>query len=124
MTFKVKQVNRIRRHARVRAKISGTSARPRVAVFKSNQHIFVQAIDDTTRKTIAGISDQKTKSAKNDAPKELGGKEKRAFAIGEQVGELLKKSGVEAVVFDKGGFKYHGRVKAVAEGLRKAGIRL
>lgn len=114
-----KATHRIRRHARVRAKISGTSERPRVAVFKSNQHTYVQAIDDTRRLTIVGLSDAEVKPAGQG-----GRKEQKAYALGETLAKKLQEKRVTQVLFDRGGFKYHGRVKAVAEGLRKGGIKL
>ena len=91
-----KRVNRDRRHARTRAKVSGTAERPRVAVFKSNQHVFIQAIDDTAGRTLAS------------------GTEGKAFA------DTMKKKGITTAVFDVSGFKYHGRVKEVADALREA----
>lgn len=108
-----KRTNRIRRHTRIRAKISGTAERPRIAVFKANQHVYVQAIDDTTSKTVAAI---------NDAAIKKGTKTERAMAAGKTLAELLKKQGIAKAVFDVGGFKYHGRVRAVAEGVREGGI--
>lgn len=108
-----KRTNRIRRHARVRAKISGTAERPRVAVFKSNMHVYAQAIDDTASKTLAAV---------NDAQFRKGAKTERAAAAGKKLAELLVKQGIKAAVFDVSGFKYHGRIKAVAEGLRAGGI--
>lgn len=108
-----KRVNRIRRHARIRAKISGTADRPRVAIFKSNAAVYAQAIDDVTNKTVAAV---------NDAQFKKGTKTERAAQAGKKLAELLSKAGVKAAVFDVSGFKYHGRVKAVAEGLREGGI--
>ena len=109
-----KRVNRIRRQTRGRAKIAGTAERPRVTVFKSNVHVYVQAIDDVTGKTIAAISDAKLKKA--------GTKTEHATEAGKKLAGLLKEKGVSVVVFDKAGFKYHGRIKAVAEALRAGGI--
>lgn len=113
-----KREYRIKRHRRIRAKISGTAKRPRIAVFKSNRHIFAQAIDDGARKTLAGAGDFKMKKSAKER------KEKHAQAVGELLGQALKKAGVSEAVFDTGGFKYHGRVKALAEGLRSAGIKI
>jgi large subunit ribosomal protein L18 len=110
-----KKTNRMRRHSRGRAKIVGAAERPRVTVFKSNQHTYAQAINDATRMTIASVSDAAVKK---------GTKTERAAATGKKLAELLKAAGIEAVVFDKGGFTYHGRVKAIAEGLREGGIRV
>jgi large subunit ribosomal protein L18 len=114
---KSKQIHRIRRHRRVRAKILGTAERPRVSIFKSNKNIFVQLIDDIKRKTILSskvVSDQK---------KTKGGKVEIALRIGETLGKKAKNAGIKEVVFDRGGFKYHGRVKALADGLRAEGIK-
>lgn len=100
----------------------GTSERPRVSVFKSNKNIFVQFIDDTSGKTILSnklkksASRQKINNKKED-------KTKRAQEIGQVLASEVKKAGITTVVFDRGGFKYHGRVKAVADGLRKGGIK-
>ncbi len=115
-----KSQKRISRHNRVRAKIKGDTARPRVAIYKSNKFTYAQVIDDATGKTLIAISDyagKKGKSAK-------GTKTEKASLNGKALSEALKKKGIDAVVFDRGGFKYHGRVKALAEGLREAGIKL
>lgn len=121
-TTHAKNFNRIRRHIRLRAKVSGTAERPRVAVFKSNQHTYVQVIDDVARKTLVGMNDEKMKGGS--APKESGAKEKKAFALGEAVAEKLKGMKITEALFDRGGFKYHGRIKAVAEGIRTGGIKM
>lgn len=115
-----KNQKRIRRHARVRAKIKGTTARPRVAVYKSNKFTYAQVIDDATGKTLIAVSDYTGKKAK--ATK--GTKTEKASLNGKALAEALKKKGIDAVLFDRGGFKYHGRVKALAESLREAGIKL
>ncbi|MEK7638407.1 MAG: 50S ribosomal protein L18 [Patescibacteria group bacterium] len=109
-----KRVNRTRRHIRGRAKIAGTAERPRVTVFKSNVHVYVQAIDDATGKTIAAVSDAQLKKA--------GTKTEHAAEAGKKLAGLLKEKGVTVVIFDKAGFKYHGRIQAVAEALRAGGI--
>ena len=114
---KIKRANRIRRHARIRAKISGTAERPRIAVFKANQHVYVQAIDDVTSKTLAAVNDAQ-------AAKKKGTKTEKAAATGKALAELLKKNGIANAVFDVGGFKYHGRDKAIAEGLRGGGTKI
>ena len=114
-----KRINRIRRHIRVRAKISGTAERPRISVFKSNRHLFVQAIDDTLGRTI--ISSKVVSSVKS---KLKGTKTELATKIGTIVGEKMKTQGITKAVFDKSGFKYHGRIKAAAEALREAGITI
>ena len=114
-----KQEHRIRRHRRVRKKVLGTAARPRLAVFRSNKHIYVQAIDDLAGRTIASASTMEAdlrggSTATVDAAKKVGA----------LVGERVRAAGVETVVFDRGGFKYHGRVAAVADGAREAGLTL
>jgi large subunit ribosomal protein L18 len=102
---KQKQVARGRRHYRVRKKVAGTTARPRLAVFRSNKHIVAQVIDDSTGRTLAAAN----KAA--------------ATAVGRLVAERAQAAGVSDVVFDRGGFLYHGRVAAVADAAREAGLR-
>lgn len=115
-----KSQKRLSRHARVRAKIKGSSERPRVAIFRSNKFTYAQVIDDTTGKTLIAISDYAGKKGK--ASK--GTKVENAMSNGKALADALKKQGIETVVFDRGGFKYHGRVKALADGLREAGIKM
>ena len=98
---------RKRRHVRVRAKVSGTPGRPRLNVFRSSAHIYVQVIDDEAGHTLAG----------DGAPKSA-----RAKAVGQVIAARAKAAGINTVVFDRGGFLYHGRVKAVAEGAREEGL--
>jgi len=119
MNMKKKQLNRKRRHRRVRAIVKGTSENPRVSVFKSNRHLFVQFIDDQSNKTILS-----SKIVSGGKSKIKGTKTKKATKIGEMLAEKAKEAGIKEVVFDRGGFKYHGRVKAVADGLRKGGIKV
>ena len=107
--------SREKRHGRIRKKISGTPERPRVNVFRSLNHIYIQAIDDTAGHTLAGIS---TKALKLNQ----GGNMKAADALGAKFADALKQKGLTKIVFDRGGYLYHGRVKAVAESLRKNGI--
>jgi large subunit ribosomal protein L18 len=115
--FKAKRENRIKRHTRVRAKITGTKEIPRVSVFRSNRHLFVQVIDDLTGKTLmSSIVKSKTKSTMK------GTKSETATKIGEMIAEKAKAAGISKIMFDRGGYKYHGRVKALAEGLRKGGL--
>lgn len=114
-----KRDKRTRRHARVRARISGTAQQPRVSVFRSNRNIFVQVIDDSVGKTIASSS---IGPARKRTPK--GKKTEVAATIGRKLAEKMKEKGITQALFDRGGFKYHGRVKAVAEGLRAGGIKL
>ena len=112
-----KTLGRNRRHRRVRKKISGTAARPRLAVYRSNRHIYAQVIDDTQGRTLAAASTL-LEGVGGDDPTA------RAKAVGKTVAEKAKEAGVEHVVFDRGGFRYHGKVKAVAEGAREAGLEL
>ena len=114
-----KKVNRTRRHARVRAKITGTAQRPRVSVFKSNRHIFVQVVDDVAGTTLASSKSVATKKSKL-----KGTKTELAKIIGSTIAEKMKEKGITSAVFDTGGFRYHGRVQAVAEGLRAGGIKI
>ncbi|OGN09158.1 MAG: 50S ribosomal protein L18 [Candidatus Yanofskybacteria bacterium RIFCSPHIGHO2_02_FULL_41_11] len=110
---------RTSRHRRIRASIKGTAQRPRVSVFKSNRHVFAQLIDDVSGKTIISskiVSDPKTKVK--------GTKTDAASKVGEMLAEKAKESGIKEAVFDRGGFKYHGRIKALAEGLRKGGLKV
>jgi large subunit ribosomal protein L18 len=104
------------RHKRVRAKIKGTNERPRVCVFKSNRYIFAQFIDDDAGKTL--ISNQIGKKNKT-----KGNKTTCAQAMGIELAAKAKEQGIKSVVFDNGGFKYHGRIKALADGLRTGGLK-
>ena len=121
---KVKSVKvgaRLRRKVSIRKKIEGTAERPRLSVFRSAKHIYVQAIDDSTNTVLAAASDLEETLAKD-----LGGKKKkeRAEAIGQAVAKKLLAKNIKAVVFDRNGFIYHGRVSAVADGARKGGLKL
>jgi large subunit ribosomal protein L18 len=107
---------RERRHRRVRGKVSGSAERPRLMVFRSNRGVFAQLVDDSTGKTLAGASWVTVKGTD-------GSKTDQAHAVGLAIAEAAKKVGVEAVVFDRGGYLYHGRVKALAEGAREGGLR-
>jgi large subunit ribosomal protein L18 len=114
-----KSEHRTRRHRRVRKKIMGTAERPRLAVFRSNKHIYVQAIDDFARRTIVCASTMETELRTNATATVDAAKN-----VGKLVGERAKAAGITTVVFDRGGFKYHGRVAAVADGAREAGLEL
>jgi large subunit ribosomal protein L18 len=114
-----KSEHRVRRHRRVRKKVRGTAARPRLAVFRSNRHIYVQAIDDDGCRTIASASTMEA-SLRSGATANVAA----AKQVGKLVGERIKAAGVDSVVFDRGGFKYHGRVAAIAEGAREAGLEV
>lgn len=111
-----KNVARLRRHRRVRGKISGTSARPRLDVFRSSKHIYAQVIDDTTGNTLCAASSQ------DKGFDGAGGNIEAASKVGEAIAKKALEKGIKIVVFDRGGFVYHGRVKALAEGARKGGL--
>ena len=111
-----KRKQRITRHLRVRKKISGKNGTPRLSIFRSNKFIYAQIIDDREGKTIISISDIK----KSNAIKE--GKLGRAKEIGKTLATQAIKKNIKKVVFDRGGYKYHGRVKAIAEGAREGGL--
>ena len=116
---KARRQGRIRRHRRVRKKVHGTAARPRLAVHRSNKHISAQVIDDDAGVTLAAAST--TEAAERASG---GGTVEAAARVGKLVAERAKAAGVTAVVFDRGGFAYHGRVAAVAEAAREAGLEL
>jgi len=116
-----KTEHRTRRHKRIRSKISGSAKRPRLCVLRSNQHIYAQLIDDAAKKTIAVVSDFdiKTKKAVKDKEgKELKGKIALSFEVGEKISSIAKEKGIAEVIFDRGGYQYHGRIKALADGAR------
>lgn len=114
-----KGTRRSKRKTRIRKKLYGTSKRPRVSVFRSNRYIYVQVIDDDKQRTIVGLSEKKLSSKDRS-----GTKIDRANKLGKNLADLLKKKKISQVVFDRSGYKYHGRIKAVAEGLREVGIEL
>lgn len=107
------KIKRELRHKKVRKNVSGTPARPRVAVFRSSQHIYAQIIDDSKAVTLISESDLKSKN---------GTKKERAVMVGENLAKKAVVKKIKKVVFDRGGYKYHGRVAALAEGLRKGGL--
>ena len=110
-----KLLKRIRRHARVRSQISGTTSKPRLAVFRSNSNIYAQLIDDSTWKTIASASDLKMKKE--------GTKVDMSKKVWEEIAKAAKSNKITDVVFDRGGFAYHGRVKALADSAREGGLK-
>jgi large subunit ribosomal protein L18 len=114
---KHKRETRLRRHSRVRKKVRGTTDRPRLAVYRSNRHISVQVIDDILGVTLASASTVET-----DLRGGATGNIDAARKIGELVAQRAKAAGVERVVFDRGGFRYHGRVAALADAAREAGL--
>lgn len=109
-----KTTKRLRRHARTRAKMSGTTERPRLVVFRSNVNIYAQMIDDASGKTLVSANDMNIKK---------GTKTERAAEVGKLVAEAAKKAKIDTCVFDRNGYKYHGRVKALAEAAREAGLK-
>ena len=117
-----KREKRIRRHRRVRAKIGGTSERPRMLVFRSNRHVWTQLIDDSKGYTLISASDREEGASVKKEKKET------RMVTAEKVGEITAKKAREkkitTILFDRGGYKYHGIVKAVAEGARKGGLKL
>lgn len=102
------------RHARIRKVVKGTSSRPRLVVFRSLNGIYAQLIDDDARKTIFGVSSLKIKK---------GTKTEKAKEVGIETAKLATEKGIKEVVFDRGGYRYHGRVKAVADGAREGGLK-
>jgi large subunit ribosomal protein L18 len=116
---KSKSAARGRRHFRVRKNVVGTAGRPRLVVSRSARHVFVQVVDDSVGKTVASASTMEA-----DVRTIEGDKTAKAKKVGELVAERAKAAGVEAVVFDRGGNKYHGRVAAIADGAREGGLSL
>ena len=111
-----REAGRIRRHERVREKVRGSAARPRLAVYRSLTHIYAQLIDDDAGATLAAASSLETKDS-------AAKKADRAKAVGAQLGLRAKAKGISEVVFDRGGYRYHGRVKALADGAREGGLQ-
>ena len=111
---------RRKRHLRVRKKVSGTPEKPRMAVFRSEKHMYAQIIDDTTHHTLCESSTLNS-ALKNTLDKTWD--KAAAEKVGEDIANKAKQAGIEEVVFDRGGFKYHGRVKALADGARNAGLK-
>ena len=104
---------RFKRHLRIRNKIAGTAERPRLVVFRSLKHIYAQLVDDAANRTLATVSDLGI---------EQGKKGERAAEVGKMIAERAKTAGITKVVFDRAGYRYHGRIKAVADGARKGGL--
>jgi len=118
-----KEMRRQKRHTKIRAKLSGTAERPRISVYRSNQHTYVQVIDDDNQTTLCAIGTMSPKI------KEIVGTDEwktktveAARVVGQTLGEMCLEKGIKSAVFDRGGFVYHGRVKAVAEACRAAGM--
>lgn len=112
------KAQRIKRHNRIRLSLKGTSQKPRLVVFRSNQHIYAQIIDDQKSLTLVSASDLILSS-----PQEKNGKLGNAAKVGEELAQKAKTKKISQVVFDRSGFKFHGRVKALAEGARKGGLK-
>jgi large subunit ribosomal protein L18 len=115
MSVMTKHQARLRRHARVRGKVEGTAERPRLVVFRSNRGIFAQLVDDRSGRTLAAADWTSLGGSKN--------KTEQAKAVGEALAAAAKKAGIEQCVFDRGGYLYHGRVKALAESAREGGLQ-
>ena len=113
----MKLTGRKRRHQRIRKKVIGTKERPRLYVFRSNKHIYAQLIDDTQQKVLCGIGSTGNKTLAK------GKRTAAAHEIGKKIGKIALDKGIAKVAFDRGGYKYHGRVKAIAEGAREAGLK-
>lgn len=111
---KTKRENRVKRHKKVRAKVFGTAEIPRLNVYRSNKSLFIQLIDDQAELTLASINDKEIKSGKT--------KTDKAKEAGKLIAEKAKKANIKKVVFDRGGFQYHGRIKAMADGAREGGL--
>jgi large subunit ribosomal protein L18 len=103
---------RVRRHLRVRRRLAGTTERPRLVVFRSLKHIYAQLVDDATNRTLATVSDHKLTGKKSD----------KSTEVGKLIAQKAKDAGFSRVVFDRAGYRYHGRVKAVADGAREGGL--
>jgi large subunit ribosomal protein L18 len=113
MNTNTKVAQRTRRHARIRARVSGTEARPRLAVFRSNRFIYAQLINDESGKTVASAD---SRSAKGTSGRD------RAKEVGAMIGAKAKEKGITSVIFDRGGFQYQGMIASVADGAREAGL--
>jgi large subunit ribosomal protein L18 len=122
MRIKTKEDRRDRIKLRIRKRITGTGDRPRLSVFRSVAHLYVQVIDDRTGHTIASASSVEPSVKGAFAPAARGGNKAGAEAVGRTIAERLKAQGITRVVFDRNGFLYHGRIKAVADAARQAGL--
>jgi large subunit ribosomal protein L18 len=128
MDAKTRRRARVRRHVRVRRKIAGTAERPRLAVYRSNRHIYAQLVDDDAARTLIAASDRDVRAGGAGKADEAGkagrGKTAPAKAVGEVLAERAKAAGIDRVVFDRGGRLFHGRVAALAEGAREKGLQI
>ncbi len=114
--YKIENLKKERRHCRVRAKISGTAERPRLSVFRSLTHVYAQLIDDEKSRTILSARDTEVKEGKT--------KTEKAILVGKLLAQKAGEKGIKQAVFDKGAFKFHGRVKGVADGAREGGLKI
>jgi large subunit ribosomal protein L18 len=117
-----KKESREKRHRSLRKRIEGTAERPRLAIFRSSRHIYAQVINDLENKTLVGTSDLGLEAAEGGKSDE-GGKKTAAKKVGAAIAKKCLEKGIDKVVFDRAGFKYHGRVSALAEGAREAGLK-
>ena len=126
MVLTLKKQRRIRRHLRVKSRIFGTSQVPRLYVFRSAKHIYCQLIDDEKNKIILNANDLEIKKSKKvkEGKKEMSPKVAVAYEVGNLIAQKAKEKKIEKAIFDRGGFAYHGRVKALAEGAREAGLKI
>jgi large subunit ribosomal protein L18 len=113
MPSDIRRAGRVRRHSRVRVRVAGTPERPRLAVFRSLAHIYAQVIDDRSGRTVAAASDLDVGSGK---------KSEKAKQVGQAIAARAKAKGIGQVVFDRGGYRYHGRIKALADAARESGL--
>ena len=114
------QVKKYRRHKKIRAKISGTEAKPRLCVSRTAKHIYGQLVDDEKSKTIMSVRDSEVKASKSE---KRSGKTALAYEVGKLIAKKALEKKIEKVVFDRGGYQYHGRIKALAEGAREGGLK-
>lgn len=121
MKESLKHARRQKRHRRIRFKIKGTAKCPRLSVFRSNKYIYLQLIDDQKGETLAAVNDQKIKLGK-DGKEKLSPRTAVAFEAGRLLAEAALKKKIKKIIFDRGGYVYHGRIKAAAEGARKGGL--
>jgi len=124
-TAKIKRILKAKRHLKIRKKVIGTANRPRLSVFRSLNNIYAQLIDDSKGVTLASASDIKAKPAgkTKKGEGERAGKIASAYEVGKAIAEKAKAKKIEEVVYDRGGFQYHGRIKALAEGARDGGLK-
>jgi len=130
MSANSKTDSRKKRHRSIRKRIEGSSERPRLAVFRSTRHIYAQVIDDLSQKTLVSTSDVDAQKGKKEGKKEgektetgTGKKKERAKQVGAAIARKCLEKGIDKVVFDRAGYKYHGRVSALADGAREAGLK-